>query len=71
MDVIDHAGLSPERLDEVRDVVRAHTTLEYVIHWGLAHRPPLMVADVVAQDEYTHDVVVPWRDGLVFVYDTT
>jgi len=32
---------------------------------------PQVVADVIVQDEFTHDVVVPWREGLVLVYDTT
>ena len=30
-----------------------------------------MLAEVVVQDEYTHDVVVPWGDGLWLVYDCT
>jgi hypothetical protein len=32
---------------------------------------PTVVSNVVVQDEFTHDVVVPFRDGLVLVYDTT
>ena len=27
--------------------------------------------DLVVQDEYTHDVVVPYDDELFLVYDTT
>ena len=27
--------------------------------------------DLVVQDEYTHDVVVPWSERLFLVYDTT
>lgn len=30
-----------------------------------------VVSDVIVQDEFTHDVVVPRSDGLVLVYDTT
>ncbi|NNE98259.1 MAG: hypothetical protein HKN25_04480 [Pyrinomonadaceae bacterium] len=29
-----------------------------------------IVSDVIAQDEYTHDVIVPFRD-LFLVFDTT
>ena len=38
--------------------------LQDVVRWR-------MVASVVVQDEYTHDVVVPWEDGLYLAYDTT
>jgi hypothetical protein len=45
------------------------------MRWALSHPPgtflPEVVAAVVLQDEFTHDVIVPWRDGLVLVYDTT
>jgi hypothetical protein len=32
---------------------------------------PGVVKDVVVQDEFTHDVIVPWGPELVLVYDTT
>ncbi|HMR04964.1 MAG TPA: hypothetical protein PKA88_04290 [Polyangiaceae bacterium] len=46
-------------------------TLEDVVRWGLAHAPPILIDDVVVQDEYTHDVVVTHPSGVVLVYDTT
>lgn len=46
-------------------------TLEDVVRWGLAQRPARLVADVVVQDEYTHDVVVPHPSGVFLVYDAT
>jgi len=43
--------------------------------WALSHPRgifiPSVVAEVIVQDEFTHDVIVPWRDGLVRIYDTT
>lgn len=43
--------------------------------WALANPKggfiPSVVADVIVQDEFTHDVIVPWRDGLVLIYDAT
>lgn len=30
-----------------------------------------MLIDRVGQDEYTHDVILPYRDQLHLVYDTT
>jgi hypothetical protein len=48
-----------------------HATLAELIRWGLAQEPPLLIADVVAQDEYTHDVIIPSGDGRWLVYDCT
>lgn len=30
-----------------------------------------IVANIVKQDEFTNDVIIPLKDGLVLVYDTT
>jgi len=45
-------------------------TLEQVVRWAFAQTPPSDVADVVVQDEYSHDVVIPWRRWWL-VFDTT
>jgi hypothetical protein len=45
--------------------------LDRVVRWGFESDPRRLVVDVVAQDEYTHDVIVPWGDGLFLVYDCT
>jgi hypothetical protein len=71
MDVIDYAGLSVERhASLVRDISRL-TTLQDVVRWGFSLTPPSDVADVVIQDEYTHDVVLRWTSGSFLVFDTT
>lgn len=51
--------------------VQPLSSLQDVLRWAFAQTPPCDVAAVVVQDEYCHDVVVPWRDGLVLVFDTT
>lgn len=48
----------------------ALATLADVVRWGLAQAPPEMIADVIVQDEYSHDIVLPWR-GRYLVFDTT
>jgi hypothetical protein len=68
--VDDRAASSAARLARVRAVVGDQRTLEDVVRWGLALSPPALVADVVVQDEYTHDVVLPFED-VFLVYDTT
>ena len=59
------------RADAWRDVLQRHATMQDVLDWCRAQSPPRDIASVVAQDEFTHDVVVPLRDGLFAVYDTT
>jgi len=44
-------------------------TLHDLIEWGLARG--WMITDVVIQDEFTHDVVMPAGDGRVLVFDST
>lgn len=68
--VNDRAGLSPERLAALKTELARLTILQDVIRWGFAQTPPSDVADVVIQDEFTHDVVLPWRD-VYLVFDTT
>ncbi len=55
----------------LRTFLAPQRTLHDVVVAALAFVPPKMVADVVVQDEYTHDVVLPWSDDLWLVYDTT
>ena len=67
----NHARLDEATLARLGAIVREQTSLERVLDWGRTHEPPLAVDTVVTQDEYTHDVVVPFAAGLVLVYDTT
>jgi hypothetical protein len=64
-------GVTPELAEQLDAVVAAQKTLEDVVRWGLSQKPPRLVERVVVQDEYTHDVVVGWREGAYLVYDTT
>ena len=67
----DRVGLDPERLRAIEVAIADHGTLERVIRWGLQSEPQRIVADIVTQDEYTHDVVIAWDDELFLVYDCT
>jgi hypothetical protein len=67
----DRVGIRPELRAEIAAEIADHGMLDRVIRWGLRSSPARMVADVVVQDEYTHDVVLPWGDGLFLVYDCT
>jgi hypothetical protein len=65
------ADFPAETLASIEAVVSGQKTLEEVVRWGLARKPPQLVEAVVVQDEYTHDVVIPWAGGVYLVYDTT
>ncbi len=75
MRVFDHANLSPRQLTAIADELRDQHNLNDVMRWALADKTgaflPGVVSDVIVQDEFSHDVVVPFRDNLVLVYDTT
>lgn len=61
MQVLLNQGLSDPELESVR----AARNLEDVLRWGfcqpLEERCPEVIADFVVHDEFTHDVLVPWR----------
>ena len=55
----------------LRDTAATLPTLELVFRWAIAQQPPLRPADVVIQDEYTHDVLFAGADGSWLVFDAT
>jgi hypothetical protein len=70
MQVLLNQGLPDEELDAIRKV----ENLEDLLRWGF--RQPLearcaeVIADFVVHDEFTHDVLVPWK-GRWLVYHST
>jgi hypothetical protein len=75
MRVANRANLSPDAVADIAVELSAQENLRDVMSWALSSQSgtfiPSVVAEVIVQDECTHDVVVPWRDGLVLVYDST
>ena len=75
MRVDHHSNLPPETLAQIEAELCDQKNLKEVMKWALTGPTgsflPQVVAEVVVQDEFTHDVIIPWRDGLVLVYDTT
>jgi hypothetical protein len=61
-------GIPPERAALVAHASQ-FATLEDVLAYGLARHWD--VAEVIVQDEYTHDVIVATPHALVLVFDTT
>ena len=75
MRVVNHANLPRDAVADIATELSGQENLTDVMSWAFASPRgtfiPAVVAEVIVQDEFTHDVVVPWRDGLVLVYDTT
>lgn len=68
------ANLSENEFAELETELAKHKTLGQVLVWANSQPKeyflPQTVAEVVTQDEFTHDVIVPYKD-LFLVYDTT
>jgi len=75
MRVVNHANLSTDMLADIAKQLEAQENLKHVMAWAFSCPRgtflPAVVDEVIVQDEFTHDVIVPWREGLVLVYDTT
>jgi hypothetical protein len=57
-------------LDRVAETFGSCHTLAALMRWCAEQSPPVQIAAIVTQDEYTHDVVMPF--GAVFLsFDTT
>lgn len=67
----DRVGLEPRLRAQIEAAIADHGMLDRVVRWGLESEPRRLVVDVIAQDEYVHDVVIPWDDGVWLVYDCT
>jgi hypothetical protein len=69
--VQNRANLTIERFNSIQLVVQAQRTMERALAWFFAQVPPLVPEDLVAQDEFSYDLLVPYRDGLYLSYDTS
>lgn len=69
MALVIHGQVPAARVIELQGFVAAHRITEQVFRDIDA--AGLRIADILEMDEYTIDIVVPFPDGLVLVYDTT
>jgi hypothetical protein len=70
--VVEAVGDIPNRdVSRFRIALRDLRTLGPVLEWLRAQDPPRVVREIITQDEYTHDVIVPWSERLVLVFDAT
>ena len=74
MKIQNRARLAPTDLAEMEAQLANLESLSDVLRWGRQQLPglhPTVIADVVVQDEFTHDAIVPWRDGRALVFGST
>jgi hypothetical protein len=70
-DLRNFAALSPGRLKALGHRLGPLATLERVLDWAAAQRPPRRVAQIVTQDEFTHDALIPLEPPLWLAFDVT
>ena len=74
MKITNLANLPEKEFDSLSRELAKHKTLGQVLTWASlqpkADVLPQIVAEVVTQDEFTHDVIVPYKK-VFLVYDTT
>lgn len=74
MKIFNLAELPTDKFSELSFELQKHQTLGQVLAWANAKPKseflPQIVAEVITQDEFTHDVIVPYKNFFL-VYDTT
>lgn len=56
---------------DILSEVESFRTLGEVMDWALGRQPPAEFHAAIAQDEYTHDVVIRVADGIFLNFDTS
>jgi hypothetical protein len=68
--VENRAALPEGAAAALRPALAAQTTMERALNWFRTQAPPLAPEDLVAQDEFSYDLLVPLGRGLYLSYDT-
>ena len=75
MRVVNHANLEPREVARIERELAGQQNLNDVMRWALSHPKgvfiPSVVAQVIVQDEFTHDVIVRQRADGYLCFDTT
>lgn len=64
-------GVSPQAAEDLASDLDGVGTLHQLLAWASRSERELRVEEIVTQDEYTHDVIVPWGAGYWLVFDCT
>lgn len=74
MKIVNADNISDEKIQQIKRVLPKAENLLQIMSW-INSQPkkyflPQIVAEVVVQDEFTHDIVIPFQ-GVYLVFDTT
>jgi hypothetical protein len=69
--IVDRANLPTETLTALERELQRFGALQEFVLWGSAERLPALLTETIALDEYTHDLIAPWRNGLTLVLEAT
>lgn len=58
-------------LDDIQAIVSNHHTLENILNWGLSQSSPKVFEDMIAQDEFSIDVIIAYDSKFYLAYDVT
>ncbi len=67
----NRAHLAPEAFEPIASALARQTSIKQALDWLRKLEPPRAPIDLVTQDEYSHDILVPFADGLFLAYDCT
>jgi hypothetical protein len=67
--VENRAELPAIEFDVLACLLEQQTTMERALAWFSGQAPKLAPNDLVIQDEFSFDLLVPYRDGLYLCYD--
>lgn len=71
MQISNRANLTPEMHAALELELPNWGTLQQFVIWGGLQTPPALLVETIEQDEYTHDVIATFREGLVLAFGST
>jgi hypothetical protein len=73
--VANRAGLPFNEFEIIESELRNHQSLQDLSRWAQTQPEGVLVPGVISrlivQDEFSHDLVIPWRNNLYLAYGTT
>lgn len=67
----NRANLSSDNFEALSQAVSDHSSIKHAVDWSASRKPPLAFLDSIAQDEFSHDILIEYSSGLYLVYDVT
>ena len=67
----NRSRLAPADFARIATAVASYSSIKHALDWLVAHDPPLAPSAMVTQDEFSHDILVPYPGELWLAYSTT